>query len=139
MVWRTKTVTKFCEITIASSICHFLLLVNKINIIICFVNSWISWWSYSKWPTTFEKANRIEFALLSGMKRAVLQTNKKGHIAGSWLYQYKIMALPLQNLNSEMHFEFDTINNHKECLVNVHAVKNITWTMPWIVKEADLT
>ena len=28
------------------------------------------------------------------MKRAVLQTNEKVHIAGSWLYQYKIMASP---------------------------------------------
>ena len=31
-------------------------------------------------------ANRIESALFSDMKRAVLQTNERVHIAGSWLY-----------------------------------------------------
>lgn len=36
------------------------------------------------------------------------------------------MASPLQNLSSDMYFKFDTINNYKECLVNVHVVSTRT-------------
>ena len=73
-----------------------------------------------------EKVNRIECKLLPDMDRAVMQIKEKVHIAGSRLYQYKNMASLLQNLNSKMHFEFGTINNYKECLLNVHVVKNTT-------------
>ena len=45
------------------------------------------------------------------MKRAVMQIKEKVHIAGSRLYLYKNMASLLQNLNSEMRFEFGTRNN----------------------------
>ena len=69
------------------------------------------------------KVNRIE--LLLDMKLAVLQIKEKG--ASSWL-----MIIPMQEYGfaltksefREMHFEFDTISNYKECLVNVHGVKN---------------
>ena len=45
------------------------------------------------------------------------------------------MTSPLQNLNSEIYFEFDTINSYKEYLANIRAVKNAIWTMKWIAKE----
>ena len=69
------------------------------------------------------KVNRIE--LLLDMKLAVLQIKEKG--ASSWL-----MIIPMQEYGfaltksefREMHFEFDTISNYKECLINVHGVKN---------------
>ena len=68
------------------------------------------------------------------MKRAVLQTKEKG--ASSWLTVIPTQehGFALQNLNSEMYFEFDTFSNYKECL----TVKNSIWTMPWIVKKLDL-
>ena len=73
-----------------------------------------------------KKVNGIESKLLPDMKRAVMQIKEKVHIGGSALYLYKNMASLLQNLNSEMHFELGARNNYKECLVNVHAVKNTT-------------
>ena len=60
-----------------------------------------------------EKVNRIESKLLPDMKRAVMQIKEKVHIAGSRLYLYKNMASLLQNLNTEMRFEFGATNNYK--------------------------
>ena len=59
-----------------------------------------------------EKVNRTESELLADMKRTTLQTimcklRRKVHLAGSRLDRYKKLASPLQNLNSEVHFEFD--------------------------------
>ena len=70
-----------------------------------------------------KKVNGIDSELLPSMKRVVLKTKEKVHIAGSRLYQFKNMTSPLQNLNSEMQFQFNKINNYNEYLVNVHVVK----------------